>query len=217
MTWVLLHGFLGSRQDWDPLIAFMERNHPLKTLAINLPGHGAMPFDRADWMPSLTEPMHLVGYSMGGRLALQYTHLYPENVASLTLISTHFGLKTGHRERLRRDQEWATMMLQGPVDDFLRRWYDQPIFAGFCPPFETRRSQNWDALAKCLLHYSLAKQPRFKPDNALVIVGELDAIYRSLHPNAVVVAGAGHAVHLQNPQGLYEAMATHWQLPRHIL
>lgn len=39
---------------------------------------------------SIDEPVHLVGNSFGGVVALQFAHLFPERVASLVLIEAHF-------------------------------------------------------------------------------------------------------------------------------
>jgi len=172
---------------------------------VDLPGHGASPFTENffEEMPDFG-PCHLIGYSMGGRLAMQYAGRYPERIASLTVISAHMGL-TDEKEkatRLLHDEKWAKKIES--IDDFLKQWYDQPIFCGFRPDLTKRRIQDVSGLAKALTFYSLGNQPKMESGQGLFIVGERDEKYRRLHPNAAVVKDAGHMVHLENPQGVAE-------------
>jgi 2-succinyl-6-hydroxy-2,4-cyclohexadiene-1-carboxylate synthase len=66
---VFLHGFLGQKSDWDQVIEWLP--HPC--IAFDLPGHGSssIDFDLFSQLDKLP-PFHLVGYSMGGRIARQY-------------------------------------------------------------------------------------------------------------------------------------------------
>lgn len=63
---------------------------------LSLPGHGAAPSVAlaADWLPFLAEqlpeaPAWLIGWSLGGRLALALAHAYPEKVAAVTLLASN--------------------------------------------------------------------------------------------------------------------------------
>ncbi len=142
---------------------------------------------------------HLIGYSMGGRLAMMYAAKHREQVASLILMSTHPGLQTEQERESRRknDAEWAKLIFELPIDEFLFRWYNQPLFHGFKPDLEMRKKQNVEALAKSLIHYSLAGQPRFESEG--ILVGEWDEKFKNVCKNPVVIPRAGHAVHLENP------------------
>lgn len=75
---VLLHGFSGTRRAWDGVVALLdpERYRPL---ALDLPGHGeavdaGRPIGFADCeqavLDAAPERFTLVGYSMGGRIAM---------------------------------------------------------------------------------------------------------------------------------------------------
>lgn len=136
---------------------------------------------------------------------MQYAKDFPEKIATLTILSAHCGLKNKQekQKRLSTDLGWAEKITRS-FDDFLKEWYDQPIFAGFRPDLFMRRKQNASELARCLIHYSLGKQPCIKPRNGLFVVGEKDAKYRSLYPNAFVIPNAGHMVHLENPSAVAE-------------
>lgn len=187
---VFLHGFLGKSEDWLPVCSYL----PCKCIGYDLPGHGDSPFD-----PEFTLPIsHLVGYSLGGRIALRHPAL------THTLLSIHPGLKTDEEKqaRLKSDQNWADLLLQLPIDEFLNRWYDQSIFKPYKPDLKARRIQNVEGLAKALMHYSLAKQDRFEIDG--VLVGERDAKFRALYENPVVIPDAGHMIHLENPKAVAE-------------
>ena len=92
---VLLHGFLGTAQDWDPTIEALGPDY--RCLALNLPGHGRasepVPADFESVIHGLAErigkafgmPVDLVGYSMGGRLALMLALLGLLIVADVAL------------------------------------------------------------------------------------------------------------------------------------
>ena len=133
---------------------------------------------------------------------MQYALRYPNRIAQSMLISTHPGLSTTQERenRVKHDAKWAELLIQLPIDEFLKRWYDQPLFANYQPDFSMRRNQNIPALAQALMHYSLGHQPVLAIQNAVHIVGEKDAKFKALHPDAIIVMESGHAVHLEKPE-----------------
>lgn len=193
---VFLHGFLGSHRDWEPVIQYLS---PFTCIALDLPGHGNTPFEPFE----IPLPyFHLVGYSMGGRIAMDYAQKHPEKIASLHLISAHPGLKTDREKKERRidDENWAKKLKQLPIDEFLTQWYDQAVFNAFVPDLTMRKKQNVSELAEALLYFSLSKQQRFETQG--LIVGEHDPKFHSLAPNPTIIPNAGHMVHLENPKML---------------
>ncbi len=136
---VLLHGFGGTRRTWDGVLAHLsaERYRPL---ALDLPGHG----DRVDAprpigfdgcvesvLESSPERFVLVGYSMGGRIALHVALAAPERVARLVLISATAGIDDPEERARRRDADHrlADEIEEGPIEEFVARWRSQPMFA----------------------------------------------------------------------------------------
>jgi pimeloyl-ACP methyl ester carboxylesterase len=101
---VLVHGLGGSTLNWIPL---MERlGDQAAMLAVDLPGFGLSPPPRdGDYSPrghartvvatieewrrrrAIAGPVHVMGNSMGGAVALQLASQRPDLVSSLTLVS----------------------------------------------------------------------------------------------------------------------------------
>jgi len=85
---VFLHGWAQSRQIW-----FQQFDAFPDALFLNLPGHGAhADVASADWLETiqaqLPSPCVLVGWSLGGMLALKLAEQFPQSIAALALIST---------------------------------------------------------------------------------------------------------------------------------
>lgn len=92
-TVVLLHSTGLSSRQWGFLVNQLEKTH--RVLALDLPGYGknppyddSQPYVIADELKQIvalfpTEPVHVVGHSYGGFLALQLARLFPERVRSV--------------------------------------------------------------------------------------------------------------------------------------
>lgn len=196
---VFLHGFLGKATDWEAVCSYLPN---CECIGFDLPGHGKSPFMEEFRIP--IERFHLIGYSMGGRIAMRYAEKYPEQIVTLTVMSAHPGLLSGEerRKRLEQDRKWSELLFEVPIDDFLKRWYDQSIFNSFRPDFSMRKEQNIEGLAAALIHFSLGRQQSYQITNGLV--GERDEKFRALSKNPIIVPNAGHMVHLENPQFVAE-------------
>lgn len=134
---VLLHGFLGRGADWDAVRLGLPAEWDV--CAPDLPGHGAardLPeaacsIDAAaDLVVNEIEgPVDLVGYSMGGRLALHVAVTRPEAVRRLVLVAASPGLRTEAERAARRrlDAERAAA-IAADLPAFVDRWYRMPLF-----------------------------------------------------------------------------------------
>jgi len=153
----------------------------------------------------------LIGYSMGGRIALRTSQ--PK-----ILLSTHPGLQTSQQkaQRLQQDQQWIQKLEQDPLDQFLQAWYAQPLFDSLrnhpdFPNILSRRcQQDPKILIQMLKKESLAYQDFILPSQACFIHGEYDVKFKRLYQEHNIssseILHAGHAAHLENPKGCAEAI-----------
>lgn len=194
MKLVFLHGFLGSPQDWEGVIK-------------HLPEYSCQALSYPFQIP---QNSILIGYSMGGRIALKAS--YPK-----ILLSTHPGLKTPEEkaERWHQDQLWIQKLHQAPLEGFLKAWYAQPLFdslrthPAFPKVLSRRLKQDPVVIAQMLTQESLAHQ-EFKLHEAIFMHGQFDQkyaqLYKHLNIPSLEISDAGHAAHLENPQGCAEAI-----------
>ncbi len=238
---LFLHGFMGSHKDFDRSIAALATQ--FCCLALDLPGHGdtlvegditqyTMPQTAAAivaWLDQLQiSQCFLVGYSMGGRLALYLALHFPQRFPKVVLESASPGLKTEPErvDRVRHDRHLADQ-LEADFPTFLSTWYSQPLFQSLQnhPEFErvkTQRLHNRPAeLAKSLQYLGTGLQPSLwenLPHHTrplLLLVGEDDRKFRRINqamadccPMAQIriVANCGHAPHLENPAAFVDAV-----------
>lgn len=215
---LFLHGFLGNPSDWDRLFSHFPKSW--NPIAPPLPGHAGAPtatdiplaihrqFPKADW---------LIGYSAGGRVALELKARFKEHYGQVIAISTHPGIvdPLERKERLEWDFLLAKKLLDEPLEPFLKKWYEAPLFSSFRKHpsfpkiFEKRMRQKKEALAHFLTHFSTGMKPppEISPDT-IFIFGEEDLKYERLYRRLVqihekiAVKNASHAVHLENPKEL---------------
>ena len=174
-----------------------------------------MNISRAAWL----------GYSMGGRVALQYAVAQPARVAALVLESASPGIAdpTERAARVRSDEALADFVEREGLAAFVDRWERLPLFATQARlPTATRDTpaagSAWRTTRSAWPTHSAgigqgAQEPlhdRLGDVEAptLLVVGEEDAKFRYLATEMAsampaarveVVAGSGHAPHLEQP------------------
>lgn len=229
----LLHGFLGQCDDWDDVCRHATslrnaRRIPLTILA-DAPTYDQAIDRLAGELLQSGAPVHLAGYSMGGRLALAVAIRYPDQIASLSLISSSAGLVSEAERASRRaaDAMLADRLANEPLDRFLADWYRQPIFSSLeQKPTVRERMTEARMTIDPLLHAGLLRrvgtgmQPSYheplrsfsKP--LLLLAGADDPKYAAIarelgglcrHAEVAIIEAAGHALLIEQP----EAVATH--------
>ncbi len=96
---VFVHGLLGSHRGWAHLVADLASER--RVIAPDLLGHGTSAKPVGDYSLGShaailrdlldhlgVERVDLVGHSLGGGIALQFTYLFPDRVARLVLVSS---------------------------------------------------------------------------------------------------------------------------------
>jgi 2-succinyl-6-hydroxy-2,4-cyclohexadiene-1-carboxylate synthase len=244
----LLHGFAGSAEDWSDVADLLEREgHAV--IAPDLPGHGgtALPADPGRFAIEETardlveiaaalgaRRTHWVGYSMGGRVALQLALAHPGAAASLALESASPGIAEAGDRAARRasDEALAREIEARGAAWFADHWAAQPIFdTQHALPGPVRARQRARrllarpvGLAGSLRGLGQGAQRWLGDDLArvacrvLLLTGEMDPRYGALAdrmaaalPRAErgVVPGAGHNVHLEQPGAFGRALLAH--------
>lgn len=233
---VFLHGFTGSTHTWDEVVSFLPDTFDM--LAIDLIGHGktSKPLDSTRYVAeeqiadlhALFQHLQwsdftLVGYSMGGRLALSYASKYP--VKRLILESSSPGL-TDKEERLNRkqsDEQLANRILDEGLTSFVNFWERIPLFHSQRQlPLEKQQLIRQEriagselGLANSLRGFGTGVQPSYwnKLEEiitpTLLVTGELDEKFCMLAktmkkhlPNVAhkEIREVGHAIHVENPE-----------------
>ena len=165
----------------------------------------------------------VVGYSMGGRLALYLALRHPDRCAALFLESASPGLEdAGERAARRRaDAQKAARLEGGDLHGFLEDWYRQPLFAPLARDEDLLRRTIEDKmrnhpaeLVRSLRGMGTGSQPSLWAElpglrvPALAVAGGLDekfvGISRRMASQApgmghAMVPGAGHNVHAEAP------------------
>ena len=240
---VLVHGFSGSPDSWRDVVPLLPPQLDTVVAPV-LPGHGAgmvveVGFRAnvrrvADAIVSIgASQYHLVGYSLGARVALA---LLAENMvpaASLCLIGVNPGLSLPAERDQRRcsDGEWAQVLRTQGIAAFVTKWEALPLFASLAERVmvaaEVRRirlSHDSEQMARSLEHMGLAEMPNYGSDlgratvPVCLVVGARDHKFRSIADGVVaewpkiqrfVVEGAGHNVVAEEPERL-AALITDW-------
>jgi 2-succinyl-6-hydroxy-2,4-cyclohexadiene-1-carboxylate synthase len=232
---VLLHGFTNTGASWDEVMAALPQRY--RPLAPDIRGHGtasavrpvSLPGVLSDVSAMATAPFTLVGYSMGGRLALHVAQALPGRVRRLVLIGASPGIADPAERAARRaaDDALAAEVEAMTIEAFADRWAQTAVLADQRPEVQAairaQRLRNTPAgLAAALRGLGTGALPplwdRLGDLTARVeiVVGERDAKFQAIAgemaaalPDARVhvLGGAGHAAHLEAPGSVAQVIA----------
>lgn len=236
---LLLHGFTGSHRSWEDLAPVWAED--FWVVAPDLPGHGATgtpesPRDlglvaTARRLASLLDRLSIakatvLGYSMGGRLALHMALNHQSRISALILESASPGLQDVEERRTRRERDdalAADIEARG-LDWFIPYWANQPLFQRQSEAVReaenrVRWSQSAHGLAQSLRGAGTGQQESLWDElpalhiPVLLITGDDDCKFtvaaesmRKRCPAAfwVRVPHAGHTVHRDQPDRFRE-------------
>ncbi len=216
-----LHGFLGLPSDWDRIGQGIEK--PLEALdlfSISHPRYGlqnwGMALNRWVAIQPVEKPI-LLGYSLGGRLAMHALIDAPQQWAGAILISANPGLSISEERdpRLQIDIDWARRFLHDPWEKLIGDWNRQIVFQGQSLPFP-RNEKDYirTDLSQAIEGWSVGRQDDLRdplsklPFPILWIAGEKDLKYAELakqmaaaHPRSSlwIAPETGHRVPWECP------------------
>ena len=234
---LLLHGFMGNIYEFDQVIKLLCDD--FSYLIIDLPGHGKTQVldDEYYTMPSTATAIiqllnqlkinqcYLIGYSLGGRLALYLTLHFPSRFIKVILESASPGLATemARLARIKSDAQIARKLTKIIfIDDFyhfLNNWYQQPIFGKIKnhPQYQSmiasRLTNHPPNLVKSLQFMGTGSQPclwELLTENTiplLLLVGEKDEKFIDINiaitkkcqvAKLQIIHDVGHNIHLEN-------------------
>jgi 2-succinyl-6-hydroxy-2,4-cyclohexadiene-1-carboxylate synthase len=231
---VLLHGFTQTGRSWQPVLHALAARY--RALAPDLPGHGAFgerrpaSFAACDaYLRVLADcGITLVGYSMGGRIALHAALSLGDRIERLVLIGASPGLadpaERGAREAT--DAALADRIETIGLEAFVREWGAQPLFAGMprgiAEAAEADRLCNTaPGLAAALRGLGTGSMPPLWDRLGTLampvelLVGERDEKFRAIAERMAgalprsrvhVVPGAGHAVAWEAPEAVADVL-----------
>jgi 2-succinyl-6-hydroxy-2,4-cyclohexadiene-1-carboxylate synthase len=193
-----LHGAVGSFRDWeffkagsDQQLNALDLWKFLKNEPPSLAQAGAIIANQAN-----TNDI-ILGYSMGGRLALHALLAAPKKWKAAIIVSAHPGLIEGHDDRIEQDSRWAALANRN-WEFFLKKWNQQ----GILPPNNQGLHQatliNQDAVAKSFHHWSLGTQKNLRtqlatlPCPVLWMTGEKDQKFTEFGREAASLLPKGH-------------------------
>ncbi len=232
---LLLHGFTHTGASWDPVVAALGERY--RAIAPDIRGHGSASDAEPVTLAAVLEDLLglpgretvLVGYSMGGRIALHLALADPARIRRLVLIGASPGIADPDERAARRaaDERLAAEIEASSIGAFARRWAQTPVLAGL--PGEVLARVHADrvrgtpaGLARALRGLGTGALPSLWGSlgelsvPVTLVVGERDEKFRgvaremmALLPRAevVVVPTVGHAVHLEAPERLADIVA----------
>jgi 2-succinyl-6-hydroxy-2,4-cyclohexadiene-1-carboxylate synthase len=235
---LLMHGYTGSLEDWRDIYPNLDER--FNYVGIDLIGHGKSDSPTniekykagslVNQIQDILDKLSIIkviilGYSMGGRVALNFAVSHPQKIMGLILESTSAGIKNekDRKERIDRDEELVSYIEENGTEKFAEHWMAQDIFNTQrrfsdekLQKIMRRIAQNSKrGLANTLRGFGTGTMPYFAENLNLIqspillISGELDTKYCELSsvledkfPNAknAVIKNAGHNTHLEEPE-----------------
>lgn len=172
-----IHGFMGTSNDLEFLYSTLT-DLDIEPIALTLPFHSNGPtsfHNLEDYLSDLIKKIHpdkrstLIGYSMGGRVALMLLKRAPHLFSSAIILSAHPGIED---EQLRKSRKEADQDLLSSVKDresylnFLTKWYSNPIWG----------LQDREELKKRIIKEKIYN-PNYQNALSLLSVGNMPPLY----------------------------------------
>ena len=241
-TVLLIHGFQSNKDIWIRMAKQLTKHYHV--IAIDLPAHGdsTILMDKSYTVPEqakrviavmdklqLTQPVHVMGHSMGGAIAFHLAHLAPNQVKSLALMNSAGVISPQPSELYLRNQKGENPLIVRNEEDYKKMlaftmsdppYIPSPIIATLTRIAIDREKVGEKIYQELNLKYSLNPEdvlPQIKVPT-LVLWGDQDKVinvsstevFKRLMPQAQVVIfkGVGHAPQIERTKESAQAYET---------
>ena len=174
--------------------------------------------DRAE-LAANGEKSVLLGYSLGGRLALHACIHRPDLWQGVVVVGADPGLGSNEEknQQFTRDRNWADRLKKEPLEQLVREWDEQPVFCGIensaprnleeLDPIQL--SQQFEVFSKGLQQNLVPALSELKNPPVLFLAGEKDKKYQQIGDELAElcpvvesqwVEDSGHRVPWENPE-----------------
>jgi 2-succinyl-6-hydroxy-2,4-cyclohexadiene-1-carboxylate synthase len=174
--------------------------------------------DRAE-LAANGEKSVLLGYSLGGRLALHACIHRPDLWQGVVVVGADPGLGSSEEknQQFTRDRNWADRLKKEPLEELVREWDEHPVFCGIenSAPRNldeldpTQLSQQFEIFSKGLQQNLVPALSELKTPPVLFLAGEKDKKYQQIGDELAElcpvvesqwVEDSGHRVPWENPE-----------------
>lgn len=228
---VFIHGFLGCPDDWLPVIQAFQHDYSIVALSLYQLIESLEDVTFSTVCYSIRQELDrlnikkpvLIGYSLGGRVAMEYARLYSDEISGLILESAHIGFQN---DQVQEKQDYLAMSQARCKDfesvdlkTFVSDWYQQPFFNRTKTCLSSQQLLDKIRLPKTLLSRLLSRLTvvdqiyfgdyyHHLACSCVYISGQLDLKYSSMTKDlksftglsTYVVPKADHNVHLTQTQ-----------------
>ena len=228
-----IHGNFQTAKVWQPLEERMKAGFSdLEMITEDLCAKQFQSFD--DWTEDFCgrveaqangEKSFLLGYSLGGRLALHACLSRPDLWKSAIVVGADPGLESEEEKKvqLHRDRKWAERLKREPLEKLVNEWDAQSVFCGIGNQAPRnlgemnpdRLSQQFEVFSKGIQQNLAPKLAELKRPPVLFVSGEKDHKYQGIGEKlaksssvfrAEVIADAGHRVPWENPESFVQVL-----------
>ena len=228
-----IHGNFQAAKVWQPLEERMKAGFSdLEMITEELCAKQFQSFD--DWTEDFCgrvevqangEKSILLGYSLGGRLALHACLSRPELWKSAIVVGADPGLESEEEKKLQlhRDRNWAERLKREPLEKLFDEWDAQSVFCGIGNQAPRnlgemdpdRLSHQFEVFSKGIQQNLVPKLAELKRPPVLFVFGEKDQKYQVIGErlaksssaiNAQLIADAGHRVPWENPESFVQVL-----------
>ncbi|MEM8939773.1 MAG: alpha/beta fold hydrolase [Bacteroidota bacterium] len=236
---IVLHGVFGSSDNWQTISKDFADTH--KIYLVDLRNHGKSPHSNVFNYDVMAEDLrellndeklneaHLIGHSMGGKVAMNFATKYPEKVKKLIVVDIapkyypphHQKIFEGFksvdlnklRSRKEADEQMTSVISNFGIRQFVLKNLDREKSGKF------KWKLNLEAIEKAVkeIGEGLETKANFNGDTLFIagsksdyILEEDHEIIRSFFPKATIltVEGAGHWIHAEKPKELHEKVVS---------